>query len=81
MLSLKLAGKTIKEKIAYVRKEISVRHVQFHTMKTMSAHVYYDQIEELHSVLHKLKNKDQIDPLDKWCAENPSDLECRVYDD
>jgi hypothetical protein len=77
MLSNKLAGKSIKEKIAFVRKEISICKVQYHTLKKIPAHVYYDQVEELYSVLHKLQKED---PLETFCRDNPSDLECRVYD-
>lgn len=79
MLSQKLAGKTIRDKIMFVRKEIVRYNVQFHTLKKMPAVVYYDQIEELYNVLHKLKQEEQ-DPLEMWCRDNPSDFECRTYD-
>jgi flagellar biosynthesis/type III secretory pathway protein FliH len=64
--------------IASVRKEIKAVHMQ---KKTMPVAVYHDQLEELHSTLAKLKQKQNMkDVLEVWCDSNPSDFECRVYE-
>jgi predicted nuclease with TOPRIM domain len=77
MLQQKIINKSIREKILIVRKEIHVLKLQY---KHVHNKVYHDQMEELHSTLHKLKQKLNKDVLDEWCEKHPDDLECRCYD-
>lgn len=68
----------VRSEIAACRKEATARVVP---RRCMPSKVYYDQMEELHSTLAKLRLKAaEEDSLEKWCETHPSDLECRVYE-
>ena len=45
----------VRDRIRYVQHEINVVHIQYNCNK-ISKTVYYDQLEELNSVMNKLKN-------------------------
>lgn len=74
----RLPNTRLSQQIASVRMEIKAVHL---ARKNMPVAVFHDQLEELHSTLAKLKEKQiKRDVLEVWCEENPSDFECRVYD-
>lgn len=43
----------------------------------------WDEVEELaaHAAHMKTAKKDNSDPLEQFCADNPETDECRVYED
>jgi len=81
MLSLK-NNLPLRDKILRIKREIIVNEIKY-SRKIISQKVFYDQQEELFSVLHKMKQKEaeiKSDTLEHWCKENPSDFECKIYD-
>lgn len=76
----------ISSQISRVRTEIQNLHINYSISKKpgnvpMKPEVYYDQLEELSSHLSHLKERQRMEnSLEKWCINNPNDLECRTYD-
>jgi|688.fasta_scaffold1050432_1 hypothetical protein len=74
----KLTNKPIRNKIAIVTKQI--RHLKGHH-KSLPPKVFYDQLEEMESVLYRLKKTQlNLDVLDDWCELNSNEPECRIRD-
>lgn len=41
---------------------------------------HWDDVEELFEELSEYKKSVKKDPMEIFCQEHPSDLECRIYD-
>ena len=74
----KLTNKPIRNKVAIVTKQI--RHLKGQN-KSLPPKVFYDQLEEMESVLYRLKKTQlKLDVLDDWCEFNSNEPECRIRD-
>lgn len=77
--SLNLSGRPLHLKIALVKTQVRKCTLAYNK-GNMPEPVYYDTVEELNSVICRLREVQRADPLKYWCLRNPSDFECRVYD-
>lgn len=50
----KLVNKPIRDRMAIIKKQIRYINIM-HKSKVMESVIYYDQLEELSNILHKLK--------------------------
>ncbi len=78
-VTLKWSGRPLHLKIALVKSQMRKCTIAYNK-GTMSKPVYYDTVEELNSVISRLREQQQGDPLEYWCVRHPRDLECREYD-
>ena len=75
--TIKWSTRPLPLKIALVKTQMRRCTIAFNKGK-ISKPVYYDTIDELNSVLGRLRQAE--DPLEFWCLRHPSDFECREYD-
>lgn len=81
MIPVNMNRPLIRNKMAQVKKQM---WRLTHQKKVLPQAIYYDQMEELRCVFHKMKLQEKaiIDAgvLEVWCEEHPGDLECRLYE-
>ena len=77
--TLKWSGRPLHLRIALVKTQMRKCTIAYNK-GTMAPLVYYETIDELNSVIKRLREQQGTDPIDLWCLGHSRDPECREYD-